>query len=174
MILFMSASTTRQPLKQAPLAETGKGKREHLTIGELARACEVTIRTLRYYEEMDLIAPTGRSEGKYRLYHPRAIQRVQAIVALQSLSYSLDDILQLLGPHSESQTLDKAGRIAWSKRSLEAQQQGLARKLATLQAMDADIAQRLSLLEAQCNPCLEEHPEDNACDTCEYRAVHTT
>ena len=49
-----------------------------LTIGALAQLCGVTVRTLRYYEEMDLITPIKRTQGRYRLYHPRSLKRTRA------------------------------------------------------------------------------------------------
>lgn len=81
---------------------------ELFTIGELAKLCDVTVRTLRYYEEMDLIAPVGRTSGKYRLYDARSIKRLQAIQTFQSLNYSLEQILVILGPYSRIETLEKA------------------------------------------------------------------
>jgi hypothetical protein len=42
---------------KAPTLQT-EDNGEYLTIGSLAKLCNVTVRTLRYYEEMDLIGPS--------------------------------------------------------------------------------------------------------------------
>jgi hypothetical protein len=83
-------------------AESGRGSTDvRLTIGALAKICGITVRTLRYYEELDLIRAETRTEGGYRLYSAETRQRVMTITALQDLHFSLDAIGALLGKASE-------------------------------------------------------------------------
>jgi DNA-binding transcriptional MerR regulator len=62
------------------------------TVGELAQATGVTVRTLHHYDEIGLLAPSGRSEAGYRLYDEEAVERLYRIRALQALGLSLDEV----------------------------------------------------------------------------------
>ncbi len=68
-----------------------------LKIGELAEQTDVAVGTIRYYETLELIEPTHRSESGYRYYAPDAVRRVQFIKKAQSLQFSLSEIQQILG-----------------------------------------------------------------------------
>ena len=63
-----------------------------MQVGDLARETGKTVRAIHLYEEMDLLRPTGRSKGRYRLYGPEALVRIRWIVKLQDLGFSLTDI----------------------------------------------------------------------------------
>ena len=143
-----------------------------MTIGELANQCEVTVRTLRYYEEMDLIGPLRRSEGKYRLYHPNVVKRIQAISSLQALNYALDDIRTMIGPYSETLGFSKVEHITASKRFLESERTVLNTKLESIQTLLKDIEHRLDALDSVCSRCLDESPEQSCHDSCEQRPIH--
>ncbi|GAB4266712.1 MAG: hypothetical protein Kow0080_08170 [Candidatus Promineifilaceae bacterium] len=67
-----------------------------LTIGELAKRVGVATSTLRFYEKDGLIAPDGRSDSGYRLYHPEQEKRLRFIQRAQRLGFSLNDIKVLL------------------------------------------------------------------------------
>ncbi len=147
---------------------------ELLTIGALANQCGVTVRTLRYYEEMDLIGPVKRSSGKYRLYNQRSLKRVNAILALQALNYTLEDIVITLGPYSQGANYSKADRILATRTSLIQQKDAIDGKLRSLKLLKKDIETRLQVIEGICELCLTDKPEDNCRDSCEYRDVHLT
>ena len=69
---------------------------KHITIGKLAEMTGVSTDTLRYYEKMKLIAAETRSEAGYRYYHPDAVRLVRFIRGAKELSFTLDEIRQLL------------------------------------------------------------------------------
>ena len=58
---------------------TTRDERCDYRIEEVAARTGFTKRTLRYYEEIGLITPAGRSEGNYRLYSEADIRRVRII-----------------------------------------------------------------------------------------------
>lgn len=145
---------------------------QYLTIGALAKLCNVTVRTLRYYEEMDLIGPVKRSSGKYRLYNYHSLKRVSAILALQGLNFSLDEILRVLGPYSKSRNYSKEEQIAQTRDSLTQQQVFIQDKIAQLSALNTDIEQRLGLLDQVCTPCLGARHDDHCSENCSYMEVH--
>ncbi len=67
-----------------------------LTIGELARGADLAPETLRHYERMGLIAPSGRTASNYRLYDTAAVDRLRFIRRALTLGFSLGDIRELL------------------------------------------------------------------------------
>ncbi len=72
-------------------------------IGEFARLSGVSIKTLRFYDQIGLLQPaTVDSRTQYRFYDPRQLQDLAAIRALKALGASLDDIRLVIG-RSESQ-----------------------------------------------------------------------
>ena len=67
-----------------------------LKIGEFSRLCRVTVRTLRHYEQIGLLVPEiiDRWTG-YRYYTFGQLQKMQSIVTLKELGYSLEEIRDL-------------------------------------------------------------------------------
>ncbi len=146
---------------------------EYLTIGSLAKLCNVTVRTLRYYEEMDLIGPVKRSTGKYRLYNKHSLKRINAILALQGLNFALEQILEVLGPYSVTRSYTREEQIAQTRQSLGQQKEFIHEKIEQLQAMTVDIEQRLKLLDDVCNPCVGHNDAHNCCpEDCSFIEVH--
>lgn len=70
-----------------------------LTVGELARRCGLTVRTLHHYDAIGLLKPSLRSDAGYRLYGRTNVERLHRIQALRQLGLSLADIGTVLsGP----------------------------------------------------------------------------
>ena len=67
-----------------------------LKIGELARAADVHIETLRFYERKGLLNTAKRTEKGYRLYAHDDITRVRFIKHAQRLGFSLKEVMELL------------------------------------------------------------------------------
>lgn len=65
-------------------------------IGELAQRTELSLRTIRHYDEIGLLAPSGRSEGGFRLYTEGDYDRLMLIRRMKPLGYSLDQMGDLL------------------------------------------------------------------------------
>lgn len=66
-------------------------------IGEAAKACGVTTRTLRYWQELGLLSPSGQRDGGERLYSQTDVERAARIKDLQHLlGLSLSEIRAVL------------------------------------------------------------------------------
>ena len=63
-----------------------------MTIGELAQTCELNSRTIKHWEEKELLQPDARSEGGFRLYGSPSIERCKRILDLQHVGYTLEQI----------------------------------------------------------------------------------
>lgn len=82
-----------------------------LRIGEVAQQVGVTTRTLRYWEEIGLVAPSGHLHGGCRLYSPVEVERVARIRDLQSLlGFSLAEIRVVLDTDDVLDRLRRAFR----------------------------------------------------------------
>jgi DNA-binding transcriptional MerR regulator len=67
-----------------------------LTIGELARATGLTVRTIRYWSDEGVLTPVTRSTGGYRLYDAECAARLELIRTLRELGLGLDDVREVL------------------------------------------------------------------------------
>ncbi|WP_327697822.1 helix-turn-helix domain-containing protein [Streptomyces sp. NBC_00459] len=68
----------------------------HLTIGELARATGLTVRTIRYWSDEGALPPVTRSSGGYRLYDAGSVARLELIRTLRELGLGLDHVRAVL------------------------------------------------------------------------------
>ncbi len=62
------------------------------TVGELAKKCGVTVRTLQFYDRSGLLTPSRHSDGGRRLYSVNDVLRLQQILFYKGFGFSLDEI----------------------------------------------------------------------------------
>jgi len=65
-------------------------------IGELAEKTGLSLRTIRHYDEVGLLKPTGRTEGGFRLYTPNDVTRLMLIRRMKPLGFPLEEMTDLL------------------------------------------------------------------------------
>jgi DNA-binding transcriptional MerR regulator len=65
-------------------------------IGEVASQAGLSLRTIRYYEEVGLVVPSGRTQGGFRLYTDSDIDRLLLIKQMKPLDFTLDEMRDLL------------------------------------------------------------------------------
>jgi DNA-binding transcriptional MerR regulator len=105
-----------------------------LSFKEMCAAFDVTPRTLRYYEYIELLAP--EKEGRARYYGPREVARMKLILRGRRFGFSLEEIRQWLliyGKRGERPQLEAWLQLA-DRQLLE-----LARQRAELEASIADL-----------------------------------
>ena len=79
-----------------------------LKIGEFSQMMQVTVKTLRHYEQKGLLIPDEVDEWTgYRYYSIEQMQKLQAIRDLQRLGFSLDEIKDLCDSYSCTPTIDQ-------------------------------------------------------------------
>ncbi|MGW5663604.1 MerR family transcriptional regulator [Streptomyces sp. NPDC003758] len=66
------------------------------TIGDLARATGLTVRTIRYWSDEGVLPPVARSAGGYRLYDAASVARLELIRSLRELGLGLADVRGVL------------------------------------------------------------------------------
>ena len=66
------------------------------TVNEVSKLTGVSIRTLQYYDQIDLLKPTEYTESGYRLYDDAALERLQQILLFKELEFPLKDIKEII------------------------------------------------------------------------------
>ena len=72
------------------------------SIGDLAKISRMTVRTLRYYDEINLLKPSRVSEGNHRYYDEKAVEKLQNIIFLKDLGFDLETIRSILNEKVKS------------------------------------------------------------------------
>jgi DNA-binding transcriptional MerR regulator len=118
------------------VADSGlnNGKRE-MTIGEMAADFNVSLRTLRFYEDRKLLRP--RREGNTRLYSPTDRLRMQMILKGKQLGFTLTEIHDLIGNYETTDDFEgklKPQQIVTQIDHLERQRAEIDSAIARLRA----------------------------------------
>ncbi|GAB3018708.1 MerR family transcriptional regulator [Nocardioides flavus (ex Wang et al. 2016)] len=61
-------------------------------IGEVATRTELSLRSLRHWEEVGLLTPSGRTDGGFRLYTEADVDKILVIRRMKPLGFSLDEM----------------------------------------------------------------------------------
>ncbi|MEU7048552.1 MerR family transcriptional regulator [Streptomyces lavenduligriseus] len=69
---------------------------KHMQIGEVAARTELSLRTIRHYEETGLVIPSARSQGGFRLYTETDVARLMVIRRMKPLGFTLEQMRDLL------------------------------------------------------------------------------
>jgi DNA-binding transcriptional MerR regulator len=108
------------------------------TIKQLADLANVSRRTLRYYDQIDLLKPTAVADNNYRYYDQDKVLRLQQIRFYQELDFSLNDIRKILDK-SDFNTLQ----------SLQSQKEALQQQAKRLDRLIDTIDKTILHLEGQ-------------------------
>src|SRR5262249_36498425 len=92
---------------------------EALKVGELAKRTGLTIRTLHHYDEIGLLAPSGRTESGHRLYTADDVARLQQILSLRQLGFALEQVKDCLDRPGFSPLVAIALHVAGLKEQMQ-------------------------------------------------------
>lgn len=112
-----------------------------LSIGQLAKICNVSHKTLRYYDDFDLLKPVYVNvENGYRFYSKRHVTRIMTIKQLQDIGVSLAEIRSFLQKNGSANVIESLQNILIEKENeLQTQMQQVYYKL-----------EKVRLLQKQC------------------------
>lgn len=121
-------------------------------IGEAAEAVGLSLRTIRHYEEVALVLPSGHTAGGFRLYTDDDIERLRLVKQMKPLDFTLDEIRDLLtvrdrlaGTVEESERKQLAERLAMYAEAAEKRCEKLSEQLSSAQAMVAMLRRESSV-----------------------------
>ena len=61
-------------------------------IGDVAARTELSIRSLRHWDDVGLIRPSGRTDGGFRLYTPADVEKIMTIRRMKPLGFTLEQM----------------------------------------------------------------------------------
>ena len=100
------APDTQAPDMQAPDMQARDRAREQgdavagstlfMHIGEVAARTDLSVRSLRHWEDVGLLQPSGRTDGGFRLYTEGDVEKILVIRRMKPLGFSLDQMRDVL------------------------------------------------------------------------------
>lgn len=113
-----------------------------MTVSQVSELTGVSIRTLRYYDEIGLLPPAAHTEGGYRLYDDAALERLQQIMLFRELEFPLKEIVRIVGsPDFDSkQALEQQIELLELKRNRLDELIGFARGLKVIGGRAVDFS----------------------------------
>ena len=110
------------------------------SIGKLAKTSHVSIRTLRYYDEIGLLLPSHRNDAGHRFYSDNDISKLHYILTLKDLGFPLETIMQFLS----NREFDLQGVFSMRKKMILAEKE-------RLKEMEKAIDTLLTIIETEEN-----------------------
>lgn len=117
----------------------------HYCVKEFAQLGGITVRTLHYYDQIDLLKPASISEAGHRFYNQESLLRLQHILMLKWLGFSLEHVQDMLSqPDHDLLT------------ALQIQHKAIHQQMRQLQSMDTSLTQAIDYIQT--------HPGDDLPD----------
>lgn len=141
--------------------DSGNGGRL-MRIGDLARKAGTTMRTIRYYEQLGLIAPVARTRGGFRLYEEDELRKLRLIKNLQLVETPLAQVKAFFDQRRRGRAAsDIAGGIS---KLLQQQLREVEQRITHFRAIEVSLRETIEILR-RCAECsLEPGPE--VCPQC--------
>lgn len=106
------------------------------TAGELAKKLGVSARTVRFYDEKNLLSPQDYSEAGYRLYDDESAERLQKILMLRFMDFSIEQIAEIM----QEEHFDVKESLKEQERLLLAKKEHIEQVLAAVQKTKAILS----------------------------------
>ncbi len=110
---------------------------KYYSTGEFAKRANVTLRTIRYYDKVGLLKPSFVMENGYRKYSDQDYIKLQKIISLKQLGFSLEEIYPLILDNDKQSMID----------SMQLQIELVNKKLVYLQRMKDSLKSTKQLIE---------------------------
>lgn len=123
-----------------------------MQIGEVAERTGLSLRTIRYYEEVGLIRPSSRTQGGFRLYTEPDVARLNLVKRMKPLGFTLEEARDLLAVLDSLDTKGAGGaerdalvdRLAMYRSAAQQRCAQLRSELETAEAFSADLKTEIS------------------------------
>jgi len=134
-----------------------------LRVGELAKAVGKTVRAMHLYEELGLVEPAARSDGGFRLYGQEAVDRINWIVKLQAIGFTLPEIQGFVADFRDA----GSGRVATDRvRAVFTDKLAQIRaQMIQLQVVENDLHEAIEYIDS-CQTCADFTPHE--CGVCDH------
>lgn len=131
------------------------------TVKEVSELTGISVRTLHYYDEIGLLAPSDKSEAGYRLYDDKALETLQQILFFREFDIPLKEIKNVM----ETPSLDRNQILKMQRKMLEAKKERMERLIASIDKilkgdnrMDFEIFTKTEI-EELCQTTIDHMPD---------------
>lgn len=113
-----------------------------MQIGEVAARTDLSLRSLRHWEEVGLLKPSGRSDGGFRLYTEADVDKILVIRRMKPLGFTLDqmkavmDDLDVLDATADGGGVDAGSMAAARARLAAIQEEAVERRARLVRQVD--------------------------------------
>jgi len=125
-------------------------------IGGVAERLGVSTRTIKYYEELGLVSPENRSPGGFRLYGAPDVERLERILRLKGMGFSLAAIREFLAVRDAAKEATRERVLAETTEHLRSREQEVAERIAkaredlrSAEALREELRRDIALCEAR-------------------------
>ena len=130
--------------------------RELSQIGGVAERLGVSTRTIKYYEELGLVSPQNRSPGGFRLYNASDIERLERILRLKGMGFSLAAVREFLAVRDAAKEATRERVLAETTEHLKAREREVEARiykaredLKSAEVLREELHRDISLCEAR-------------------------
>lgn len=151
--------------KNSGESDTGNATRRDglLTTGDMARLSNNTLRTVRFYEEANILHPTQRTDGGHRLFAPAELRKLELVSELRAAGLSLEEIRELLEVKQRATNGSAASRDALAR--LESQIARMTERIDILTRLRDDLEASRAVLQ-ECQKCTGNDLYPDGCRNC--------
>ncbi|WP_250550607.1 MerR family transcriptional regulator [Pseudonocardia sp. H11422] len=119
-----------------------------MQIGEVASRVGLSLRTIRHYDEVGLVAPSERSAGGFRLYTESDVERLALVKMLKPLDFTLEQMRELLATmdavrndprDDEEATAQLLGRLAMFRAAADSRVEALRAQVQGLETLSREL-----------------------------------
>lgn len=107
--------------------------KEYYTVGELAKMSGVSYKTIRYYVEKGLLSADYETEAGYRMFGMGMVERLQRILMLKYLNFSIEDIKKMLEEEDSVGAFEKQEKLLLAEKEHLEQVLGAVREIQQLE-----------------------------------------
>ena len=111
-----------------------------MNISEAARRSGLSAKTIRYYEEVGLIAPAMRGDNGYRQYDNGGLEELKFLARAREVGFDLEECRQLLDLHRDHSRQSRHARQLVTEKSQQLQER--IEQLVAMQRVLMDMAER--------------------------------
>lgn len=129
-----------------------------MQIGEVAEQTGLSLRTIRYYEEVGLITPSARTSGGFRLYSETDVARLRLVRRMKPLEFSLEEMRRVLGVLDALEGAGSDGRdelvdqLAGYRQAAEARVAALREQLEVAEGFATDLRREITRQKRMTRP----------------------
>jgi MerR family copper efflux transcriptional regulator len=105
-----------------------------MNIGDASRLTGLPAKTIRYYEDIGLVMPSGRGRNNYRDYDEQGVRLLQFVARARSLGFSVENCRDLLGLYRDQHRASADVKALARARIVD-----IERKMRELQTMKATL-----------------------------------